>query len=170
MGSLTKALARSLATAGRLLLEAESTVPIPVTQTIRFFVNRGVWYKLSRNREALGCRDAAHKRWRLGHQGIPLWDELKSFFGCFINARGRPQLFVAHCRADQRLDMQLLARVLEARAEPRSYPRANYRDWGRNTVASTHLGPRCCPRVRSPLYWTLGSLSPQFSRSSTRTL
>lgn len=102
-----------------LLRPGETQVPQPVVQTVRFLSSRSVWFRLSRNLEARSCRDAAHKRQRLGHEGIPLWDELKSFFGSFVNAHGKPQLFVAHCRADQRLNMELLQRALRAQPVPR---------------------------------------------------
>lgn len=110
---------RSLSLAEKLLHPGEEAIPAAVQQTIRFFEDRGLWYALSRNHEARSCRDAAHKRWRLGHEGIPLWDEMKSFFGSFIGSSGREQLFVAHCRADRRLDLERLRAVLDAKEVPR---------------------------------------------------
>ena len=102
-----------------LLRPGETQVPEPVIQTVSFLASRGVWFQLGRNLEARSCRDAARKRRRLGHEGIPLWDELKSYFGSFINAQGNPQLFVAHCRADQRLNMEWLEQALKAEDIPR---------------------------------------------------
>jgi aspartate/glutamate racemase/serine/threonine protein phosphatase PrpC len=98
-----------------LLSAGEQTVPQPVLQTVRFLAERGVWFRLSRNPEAHSCRDAARKRWRLGHRGIPLRDEMKSFFGRFAGGDGdRPRYVMAHCRGDRELDLEALARAVEA--------------------------------------------------------
>lgn len=92
----------------------ERNVPKVVQRTIKFLRDRNIWFQLSRNREARSCRDAAHKRNRLGHEGIPLHDELKSYFGLFTNAAGNPQPFLAHCRGDRLLDTHKLAKALNA--------------------------------------------------------
>lgn len=96
--------------AGRLAGEAQ--VPVAVRRVAEFLHRRGVWFSLSRNREARSCRDAAHKRWRLGHQGIPLWDELKSYFGHLVDKDGHQQYVVVHCRGDRLLAMDRLAKTL----------------------------------------------------------
>lgn len=96
----------------------ETIVPVAVQRTIEFLRRRSVWFQLSRNREARSCRDAAHKRNRLGHEGIPLFDELKSYFGLFTNAAGNPQPFLAHCRGDRLLDLDKLAKALNAQDLP----------------------------------------------------
>lgn len=101
-----------------LLREEEGSVPEPVLHTARFLAGRGVWFQLARNPEAFSCRDAAHKRWRLGHVGIHLWDELKSFLGRFEASDGTPGYVVAHCRADRMLDMERLRKVLKAVTPP----------------------------------------------------
>jgi aspartate/glutamate racemase/prolyl-tRNA editing enzyme YbaK/EbsC (Cys-tRNA(Pro) deacylase) len=108
-----------LALAQGLLHPGEEQVPPEVQRTIAFLSERGVWFQLSRNPEARSCRDAAAKRTRLGHQGIPLWAEMKSYFGTYADARGKPELFVAHCRADRRLDLERLRSVVGARDLPR---------------------------------------------------
>ncbi|HEX9940685.1 MAG TPA: aspartate/glutamate racemase family protein [Thermoanaerobaculia bacterium] len=101
-----------------LLRPGEGSVPRTVLQTIGFLAERGVWWQLSRNYEAFSCRDAARKRWRLGHEGIELWNELKSYFGRFRNASGREQYFMAHCRADRMLNLERLGEALKAQGEP----------------------------------------------------
>lgn len=101
-----------------LLREGEDHVPEAVLQTVRFLSERGVWWQLSRNHGAFSCRDAAHKRWRLGHEGIELWNELKSFFGRFRNAGGTEQYFLAHCRGDRVVNIERLQETLQAQAEP----------------------------------------------------
>ena len=98
-----------------LLLRAGETIPETVRTTVRFLATRGIWFRLSRNHAVRSCRDAASRRVRLGHEGIPLWDEFKSFFGRFINASGKPQFVVAHCRGDRILNLELLAAKLNAK-------------------------------------------------------
>jgi aspartate/glutamate racemase len=105
-------------TALRLCDPGEAWVPSAVQRTIKFLLDRGIWFQLSRNHEARSCRDAAHKRIRLGHEGIPLCDELKSYFGVFTNARGNKQPFLAHCRGDRLIDINKLAVALNSRGEP----------------------------------------------------
>src|SRR6478672_13616724 len=101
-----------------LLRPGESSVPHAVLQTVGFLNERGVWWQLSRNHGAFSCRDAARKRWRLGHEGIELWNELKSYFGRFQNASGKEQYFMAHCRADRVLDIGRLGQALKAQGVP----------------------------------------------------
>jgi aspartate/glutamate racemase len=90
-------------------------LPDPVRRTVSFLSSRGIWFRLGRNHAVRSCKDAANRRVRLGHEGIPLWDEFKSFFGRFVNASGKPQYVVAHCRGDRILNLGLLARELNAR-------------------------------------------------------
>ncbi len=102
-----------------LLREDELAVPAAVEQTARFLAERGVWFRLSRNAEAHSCRDAARKRQRLGHTGIPLRDEMKSFFGQVPERHGDGVRFVvAHCRADRRLDLAALAAAIGSERLP----------------------------------------------------
>ncbi len=44
--------------------------------------------------------------------GIPLWDELKSFFGELRRRDGRKQYVVLHCRGDRLLDLERAAAVV----------------------------------------------------------
>lgn len=101
-----------------LLRPGEARVPGSVQRVAGFLKTGGVWFALSRNWEARSCRDAAHKRWRLGHQGIPLHDEMKSFFGRMVGEGGEPQYVVAHCRGDRLLDMDRLAKALDLARPP----------------------------------------------------
>jgi len=71
-----------------------------------------VWYKFSRNLPAHSCREAAHKRQRLGHEGIPLWDELKSLLGIAKPLQGDEFLFLAHCRVDRSMNFSKLGEAL----------------------------------------------------------
>jgi aspartate racemase len=100
------------------LLQRNEQVPQAVDRVAELLVRRRVWFTLSRNHEARSCRDAAYKRRRLGHEGIPLWDELKSFFGRLPpGPDGAPAYVVAHCRGDRLLAMSRLAAALDL-AEP----------------------------------------------------
>jgi hypothetical protein len=63
----------------RPLLEGAETVPEQVLHCATRVSDFGIWHQFSRNEPAMSCPDAARKRYRLGHRGIPLWDELKSF-------------------------------------------------------------------------------------------
>ncbi|NJL27271.1 MAG: hypothetical protein HC897_04950 [Thermoanaerobaculia bacterium] len=100
-----------------LLQHGEAEVPKPVLQTIRFLSERKVWFQLSRNHPAFSCRDAANKRRRLGHEGIGLWDELKSFLGRFERG-GQTRYVIAHCRGDRQLDFALLRHAVQADTLP----------------------------------------------------
>ncbi|MCK5058887.1 MAG: aspartate/glutamate racemase family protein [Candidatus Aminicenantes bacterium] len=100
-----------------LLLADETDLPDGVKKTIGFFIDNKLWFNLSRNVKALGCREAANKRNRLGHTGIPLEHELKSIFGKFINAAGNEQYVILHCKAHQELDYDKVKKVLRARRE-----------------------------------------------------
>lgn len=101
------------------LLRRDEEVPKAVARVAEFLTRRGVWFVLSRNGEAHSCRDAAGKRWRVGHEGIPLCDELKSFFGHVLpGPSGVPSYVAAHYRGDRSLATDRLASVLRLDAPP----------------------------------------------------
>lgn len=97
-----------------LLRPGEHDLPVAVVRVADFLEERSVWFLLSRNEAARGCKDAAYKRNRLGHKGIPLHDEMKSSFGRLGDGR----YVVAHCRADRMLDADRLAKTLDAPHPP----------------------------------------------------
>ena len=66
---------------------------------------------------ARSCRDAAHKRVRLGETSIPLWDELKSFFAVFEREGGGSQSLMVHCRGDRVIDLDRVADQVGGRPE-----------------------------------------------------
>lgn len=101
-------------TFSHLLEQGEADLPHGVKKTIDFFTRHKLWFQLSRNHEAHSCRDAASKRRRLGHVGIPLSDELKSFFGKVKNNDGNYQFVVIHCRANDKLDQEKLKKLLNS--------------------------------------------------------
>lgn len=96
------------------IVEPES-VPSQVLAARCFLQRLGVWHQFSRNAPALSCRDAANKRYRLGHIGIPLCDELKSFLGRFENSAGITHHVAVHCRGDCELDLTNLSAIVGAR-------------------------------------------------------
>lgn len=95
------------------------SVPGSVLSVDRFLTELGVWHLFSRNPPAFSCRDAANKRYRLGHRGIPLCDELKSFVGEFTISEGRQRYVAVHCRGDRELDFSTLGRLVGAVGEIR---------------------------------------------------
>jgi aspartate racemase len=101
-----------------LLLPYEANVPASVVEVKNLFSQLGIWFSFSRNRESRSCKDAANKRNRLGHEGIPLWDEMKSFFGKYVDVNGNQSLVLAHCRADRKLNMDKLSVALRSACAP----------------------------------------------------
>ncbi len=95
-------------------------MPEAVLQTAFFLAKRRIWFRLSRNLEARSCRDAARKRQRLGHVGIPLRDEMKSYFGRVRTTQaGDTSTYVmAHCRGDRELDLNALALAIGVSEPP----------------------------------------------------
>lgn len=104
-------LEEQLERAHRLLVGAES-LPPGVEHTIRFLSKRGVWFRISRNAPATSCKEAANNRQRLGHKGIFLFQEMKSFFGGYTDGSGGRHYVALHCRADRMLDQDLVRRAL----------------------------------------------------------
>lgn len=74
----------------------------------------GLWHVITNNvhnQEAFRCEDAAEKRIRLGTEGIPLCDELKSNLGFFL-VDGSRRYVLLHCRGNQKLDEEKLTSLL----------------------------------------------------------
>ncbi len=79
------------------------TYPPEVASNLEFFTARNLWHVVSQNPEVRSCADAAQRRNRLGHEGIPLFDELKTGVGVCETPTGS-RYVAAHCRGHQRLD------------------------------------------------------------------
>jgi aspartate/glutamate racemase/prolyl-tRNA editing enzyme YbaK/EbsC (Cys-tRNA(Pro) deacylase) len=99
-------------------LANSNDVPAVVEYCSRRLSEIGAWCQFSRNEPATSCQDAARKRNRLGHKGIPLCDELKSFLGEY-DSSDDTRLFLAHCRGDRELDLEKVKVVLRATAAVR---------------------------------------------------
>jgi aspartate/glutamate racemase len=69
---------------------------------------------LSKNSKVIGCKDAAANRNRLGYKGIPIFDELKSELGFFIDKENREQRILVHCRGNQKLDRLKVSEILNS--------------------------------------------------------
>ena len=89
----------------------EST-PVNVTSVCHFLSKHSVGFLLSRNSEARSCREARDKRNRLGHVGIPLFDELKSLVGEVVTESGNTELLAVHCRANYEINDEKLCSLL----------------------------------------------------------
>ena len=106
---------RDLEEEARALVGKGERIPDHVQQTLSFFVRKKLWCVLSRNHEARSCRDAVHKRERLGRFGIPLEDELKSYFARYELSDTSSQYVIFHSRAHQLLDWDKIEVLLNDR-------------------------------------------------------
>lgn len=100
-------------------LSLGESLPEAVRRCAERLLSFGIWHQFTRNEPATSCQDAARKRNRLGHKGVPLWDELKSFLGEFHSGEGNRQIFLAHCRGDRKLDLDKLRHALATVGEIR---------------------------------------------------
>ncbi len=90
----------------------ETLMPDKVMKTITFFNKNRIWYTLTRNETAFSCEDAAKKRLRNALVGIPLEDELKTYFGEYVISKGQQQLVLINVRGDCRIDFDLVRSIL----------------------------------------------------------
>ncbi len=90
------------------LKENEAGLPEEVSSCASFLSEHGIGFILSRNHRVGSCREARTYRYRLGHVGIPLCDELKSLVCSFTRTDGTKTLLAAHCRADLEISIEKL--------------------------------------------------------------
>lgn len=96
------------------------SLPKEVESVIRFFDKNKIWHKLSNNskdKEVFSCPDAASNRIRLCNDdeaGIPIFDELKSELGYFINKDKRTEKVLVHCRGNQKVDRLKISNILNS--------------------------------------------------------
>jgi len=100
------------------LLETGETLPFNVEKTIEYCTRRNIGFILSRNPRVLSCRDARSNRDRLGHRGIPLYDELKSIVLIGTRSSGDKITIVAHCRGNTTIDFEALSKICELTQPP----------------------------------------------------
>lgn len=77
-----------------------------------YFHSKSLTCNITPNHRSESCKDAAQKRNRLGHIGIPLCDELKSNFGYFEDPEGKRQYALLHIRGNQLLDLDKVEKIL----------------------------------------------------------
>lgn len=92
--------------------ESKNSMPPVVARGLGFFERHGIWCRVSRNTPATSCRDAAFRRNRLGHKGIPLHDELRSLCVVAYTLAGERVFVMLHCRGDARFDLERAAHRL----------------------------------------------------------
>jgi aspartate/glutamate racemase/prolyl-tRNA editing enzyme YbaK/EbsC (Cys-tRNA(Pro) deacylase) len=102
-----------LANASHLLKFNEESIPEPVREVITHCVNKRVGFILSRNAYAGNCRDARNKRYRLGHTGIPLYDELKSYVGFSKDYNSNDIIVAMHCRGHMTIDLSKVQKIMK---------------------------------------------------------
>lgn len=91
--------------------------PNRVATTCEFFRTQGLWHVISRNPPVTSCPDASRRRKRLGTEGIPLHDELKSLCLVARTASGERSVALIHSRANAKFDLEA-ARQLLGSTEP----------------------------------------------------
>lgn len=80
--------------------------------TLHFFYKNEIPFFLSRNKTAFSCKDAAKKRNRNFHTGIPLEDELKTFFGEVKLSHTVSKLILINVSGRDRIDFNKIRRAL----------------------------------------------------------
>jgi len=93
-------------------VDSENNLPENVVKILQFCVKCKIGIILSRNVKVLSCQDARSNRQRLGHVGIPLYDEFKSIMLKGITHQGHEIALAAHCRGHMSIDMDLIAKRL----------------------------------------------------------
>jgi len=94
-------------------LKKNEYVPEKVCKVVKFLYDNNVGFILSRNKKAESCKDARSKRNRLGHVGITLFEELKSFVGKIIPESGKEYIVAIHCRAHVEISFEKVLNTLD---------------------------------------------------------
>ena len=77
----------------------------------KILIKNNIRSRITYNHKSVSCPDAAKKRNRLGHTGIPLCDELKTFLGEY-NTHGKHEYVLLHCRGTQEIDNNKVEKIL----------------------------------------------------------
>jgi len=91
--------------------ELKDGIPESVQNVIEFCTANHMGIILSRNKHAMSCRDACQKRYRLGHYGIPLFNELKTMIAN-TSIDEDETLLAIHCRGHFAVDFEKLKKLL----------------------------------------------------------
>jgi aspartate/glutamate racemase/ribosomal protein S18 acetylase RimI-like enzyme len=89
--------------------------PKKVEENVNFLNSKNIWFKLEDNVKVISCLEAAANRKRLGHIGIPVFDELKTELGYFINKDKKKEKVLVHCRGNQKIDRLKISSILNAK-------------------------------------------------------
>lgn len=101
----------AVAEAKTLLRTTEAEIPLNVLKVIDYCITKNIGFVLSRNDHAGNCRDARTKRNRLGHKGIPLYDEIKSKLVSAVDIDGTRKIIGVHCRGHMAIDFDRLSQL-----------------------------------------------------------
>lgn len=101
-----------------LLNEGEVEIPKNVLAIVQFCCKNNVGFILSRNVKVLSCKDARSNRVRLGHVGIPLFDELKSIVFVGKGVKGEEIIIAAHCRGNMNISTKGLMSLCKLQEPP----------------------------------------------------
>jgi len=97
-----------------------------------------MWHILTRNSVATSCRDAAARRNRLGVEGIPIYDEMRSFCGAVYRSDGSRRIVLLHCRANAHFNVDAAGQLLGA---TRRIARLSPEELSRDTTAYGSVNP-----------------------------
>ena len=92
-------------------LKTENNLPENVIKILEFCTSKEIGFILSRNDRALSCKDARSKRFRLGHVGIPLFDEMKSVIFKGQMKDKREIVIATHCRGHMNIIEETLVQL-----------------------------------------------------------
>jgi len=111
---------KEIAQATKLLQgDNELLLPQNVDEIIRFCASKNMGVILSRNEKATSCKDARTKRFRLGHIGIPLFDELKSVVFKGYGRDGNEKIIATHCRGHMDIVVDRIAEICVLKEAPK---------------------------------------------------
>ena len=111
-----------IAKASLLVKNGESGIPQNVISVVRFCCEHHLGFILSRNTKVLSCKDARSNRVRLGHVGIPLFDELKSLVFKANDKNGNDCVIAAHCRGHMNIDVNRIVELFSLTSTPTILP------------------------------------------------
>jgi len=111
-----------IARAKTLLYYNEVEIPVNVLTVISFCCEHHFGFILSRNIKVMSCKDARSNRVRLGHTGIPLFDELKSIVFIGVDEQGNKIIIAAHCRGHMNININKIVDICSLVSTPTILP------------------------------------------------
>ena len=166
--TLSFELETALEQARTLLKNDETDLPSGVEETVRFFIERDSWFRLSRNPKVLSCRDAARRRYRLGYRGISLADELRSYLAQTRDSAGKMVYVLLHCRGDASVDFNTTAQVSVLRGL--TLERADVREFDEDEIGYGLINPFVAPTILGTKGQVIQVFDPSVLDSSGETM